>query len=83
VIIKGQLNEYKVTYEVYGYTTYAPIIKVKKWYGWKKVRVCSENTDRRIRVDNMYPEEIREWFTWAVKSYENYKEAWDKCQDKH
>lgn len=92
MIIKGELGEYEVRYEVdhmhMGHC-YAAIyigpIEVKKWFGLRTVKAQPIYTTYaatihrgQYEVTRMLPDVLRAWFKRAVEEYELYTKAWNQ-----
>ena len=83
MIIKGKRGEYKVQWSPSVWPFAVPIVRVKiiipylpfKIMYWKKVWEGSSRG--RIGAEKMLPKEMKEWFQYAVNSYEIYADAWD------
>jgi len=81
--IKGRLGEYEVSWAEYGWTgAEARVYKKIKLFGifnWNKC-VWKTGPDRvsAHEAEKFYPKDFEEWFTRAVKQYEDYIDAWIK-----
>lgn len=104
--IKGKYNTYEVKWAVYGcsYTsvliylpskTFFGLIKYNKFLSEEAGVDSAERFDsgyivRSFEAEKMFPEKMKEWFTCAVKSYEDsiksriiYNQAWEEFNKKN
>lgn len=83
MIIKGNLADYKVTWEESGWSYAIPVVKVKKkvfglpFRYWSKV--WEGGSKPRLSAEHALPSEITDWFERSVERYENYLIAWEEA----
>ena len=81
MIIDGKLNKYKVNSENSGWSWAVPVLKIKKKFLFlpfsRWVKVWEGEATSRILANKMKPCEKKQWFTAAVREYEDHRAAWD------
>lgn len=74
-------GEYRVTWKPAGFTYAVAVVKkaipftlgLLWWKVWDK-----STAKKEWEAEEMYPQQMRDWFERAVYEYEKYQHAWEK-----
>ena len=85
--IQGRLGWYDVTWSQCGWTyaranIYKKVARKFLWWEWEDKVLLNPEKDFEVvglsHAEEMFPEEMRNWFQGVVHQYENYVTTWEK-----